>query len=82
MTPQEVIGFCEKFIFDDRLSNKEILFIKTALEKQIPKKPVVDEYTGIYFCPCCNCGTEDIEGNNWDDDYCRNCGQAIDWSDD
>lgn len=46
-----------------------------ALEKQIPKKlPIVEE---LYHCP--NCGEKDavLQGDN----YCFNCGQALDWSD-
>jgi len=44
-----------------------------ALEKQMPKKPIVtskgeEEYSG---CPVCN---EFVF-----DDYCQCCGQAIDW---
>lgn len=45
-----------------------------ALEKQIPKKPVkriVEKWT-YYHCPIC----EDITLR----DYCGNCGQALDWS--
>lgn len=47
----------------------------SALEKQIPKKlPIVEE---LYHCP--NCGEKDavLQGDN----YCFNCGQALDWSD-
>lgn len=57
-----------------------------AMEKQIPKKPTSIDYKkyidtvknalylkGAYWCPNCEhvvkCGT-----------YCRDCGQAIDWS--
>lgn len=54
-----------------------------ALEKQIPKKPVVvdedyifekDEWEKDYECP--NCGNPYI-----DDSYCSCCGQKLDWSD-
>ena len=46
-----------------------------ALEKQIPKRlHIVDE---LYHCP--RCGEKDavLQGDN----YCFNCGQALDWSD-
>lgn len=49
---------------------------KEALEKQIPKKPYLDNDNGIYekeYCPACN---RSLFPN---DPYCR-CGQAIDWS--
>jgi hypothetical protein len=44
-----------------------------AMEKQMPKKPIVtskgeEEYSG---CPVCNKFVFD--------DYCQCCGQAIDW---
>lgn len=51
-----------------------------ALKKQLPKKPVLDAVfpSGVkwYFCPTCkHIITEQT------DKYCRNCGQALDWSD-
>lgn len=64
--------------------------IKSALEKQIPKKPTphkveVDKIkignanwckgTTVYKCPCCNELISRIY------DYCYKCGQALDWSD-
>ena len=51
-----------------------------ALEKQIPKKPVLDVIfpSGLkwYFCP--TCGKNGIVGIN---KHCSDCGQALDWSD-
>ena len=57
----------------------------SALEKQIPKKPIFWEYRTIespipnddwgYECPCC--GNRDID---YPEHHCE-CGQAIDWSD-
>ena len=47
-----------------------------ALEKQIPKKPYLDNDNGIYekeYCPTCH---RSLFPN---DDHCI-CGQAIDWS--
>ena len=61
-----------------------------ALEKQIPKKPTPHivkverlkignarwgKGTTVYKCPCCNNFISRLY------DYCFNCGQAIDWSD-
>jgi hypothetical protein len=56
-----------------------------ALEKQIPKKPDLeaDGYADgqlvydTWICPCCG---EYYEVDYDDYDYCPNCGQAIDWS--
>ena len=52
----------------------------SALEKQIPKKPLLDCIfpSGVkwYLCPACNHnGIEKVGG------YCHACGQALDWSD-
>lgn len=46
-----------------------------ALEKQIPKKPDFTEDKEFALCPCCN-------GNGLADkqEYCDNCGQKLDWS--
>ena len=46
----------------------------SALEKQIPKKPDLDD--GVY-CPCC---LHEFKVH-YATRYCTNCGQAIDWSD-
>lgn len=59
----------------------------SALEKQIPKKPIIrkEEYSAFYDCPCCGryfvskidgelCGGQKY-------DYCFKCGTKIDWSD-
>lgn len=55
----------------------EVLDIaKEAIEKQIPKKPYLDNDNGIYekeYCPACN---RSLFPN---DPYCR-CGQKLDWS--
>ncbi|MBQ2397461.1 MAG: hypothetical protein II304_10605 [Bacteroidales bacterium] len=55
--------------------------IDIALEKQIPKKPIIhgvrdrDINTISYTCPICN-------KHIWiTEDYCKHCGQALDWSD-
>lgn len=58
-----------------------------ALEKQIPKKPTYDgdgyapDGTFVWdewLCPCCG---ERYEVDYDDYDYCPNCGQKLDWSD-
>ena len=57
------------------------LSIKSAIEKQIPKKPL--NPCGRYYgkakggnCPICGAGTNSVTYT-----YCRKCGQALDWSD-
>ena len=65
-----------------------ILAVKSALEKQIPKKVTVRKigYKLLdYICPCCTykqisqCGGEWVAGQKYK--YCSHCGQALDWSD-
>ena len=58
----------------------DIMSVLSALEKQIPKKTTKRQYvpngTLIYgHCPNCDWFTENFFK------YCRNCGQALDWSD-
>ena len=60
------------------LNEKAIIF---ALEKQIPKKPIIHGYregreinTISFTCPNCN---KHIGREN----FCKHCGQALDWSD-
>ena len=56
-------------------------FVISALEKQIPKKPILDTIfpSGVkwYFCPACKHNGIEKTGA-----YCHNCGQALDWGDD
>lgn len=57
---------------------------KSALEKQIPKKPIEKEVIGVSMsgykykgqCPKCSLTVSQFLGN-----YCHHCGQALDWSD-
>ena len=80
MTPQEAIKNIEIAIAEvewEYPMQYAIAFeiaIK-ALEKQISKKPA--DYDGkikVGFCPDC----ESVVTS----DFCDNCGQALDWSDD
>ena len=52
-----------------------------ALEKQIPKKVVMER--NIYLCPHCGASAETDCGDDMLDyrlNYCDNCGQKLDWS--
>lgn len=57
-----------------------------ALEKQIPKKPdyIADGYADGLLCydyaQCPICGHDFEYGiNDWECDYCSDCGQKLDW---
>ena len=56
----------------DTIENSTIII--EALEKQLPKKPVLKRkaYGGIMVCPIC-------EVSDYGK-YCRVCGQKLDWS--
>ena len=91
MTPIEALDWCEQFtdnLVIVRVDTKRrtlglqaMQTCKSALEKQIPKKPTIHGYregreinTISYTCPVCN---KHISREN----YCKHCGQALDWSD-
>ena len=65
-----------------QVSNLVIYTAISALEKQIPKKPILDTIfpSGVKWwrCPVCN---KIIVGciANRPQKYCSNCGQALDW---
>ncbi|HZK34153.1 MAG TPA: hypothetical protein VFD33_02430 [Bacillota bacterium] len=53
-----------------------------ALEKKIPKKPEKQDENCLE-CPNCDSflafESEVRDDTSYQDEYCRNCGQAIDW---
>ena len=52
-----------------------------ALEKQIPKKPIKKERSGIVYCVCGNfIGYKSPKNGKIPFKYCPNCGQKLDWS--
>lgn len=65
-----------------------IRFAISAIEKQIPKKPIRHTAWEDFKCPTCG-STEirpyDTEYREYDKDcefeYCSDCGQKLDWSD-
>ena len=64
--------------------------VRRALEKQIPKKPLIDpKWIFSLQCPCCRAEIADTE-HRWEKRrehlkatmfFCTYCGQALDWSD-
>ena len=88
MTPKEAIEIVEnekpccgeKLIFTEEERYEALNMAISALEKQIPKKPIslgedIDRDVGQ--CPNC----KEIIDTYEDYKYCSDCGQAIDWSD-
>lgn len=54
-----------------------------ALEKQVPKKPYKSYGMPVNGYPYYKCVCNDCEYalDEYKDDFCPNCGQAIDWED-
>ena len=65
-------------------TTEEMQTVISALEKQIPKKPILDTIflSGIKWwrCPVCNKKIVGYIGGR-PQKYCDDCGQALDWSD-
>ena len=58
--------------------------IKSAIEKQIPKRPKIDSWSAA-LCPFCGSQLSELVGDGYykhytSEKYC-NCGQLLDWSD-
>ena len=73
-------------LYNIPLKNMELII--NALEKQIPKKPEyeADGYADgklVYdYAKCPICGHDFEYGiNDWCCEYCSDCGQKLDWSD-
>ena len=63
----------QEFYYSDEFS-KVIDIAINAIEKQIPKKPIYDNYHRAgYRCPNCN------NINPWGYKHCKHCGQKLDW---
>lgn len=73
MTTKEALEILYKGIAPNPTANNECIELcKKTLEKQIPKKP---SETDKARCICCACVVKR------DERFCKNCGQALDWSD-
>ena len=105
MTPEEAIDYLLDPIGKREKHDDAIRMAIDALQKQMPKKPVMDyqfpeklreviERTNIDLaksktecCPVCGRPLEVSKfvqsktGLRFGNLYCKNCGQAIDWSD-
>lgn len=82
----ESIDYCFK-CDNDRIptTQEELHTIKEALEKQIPKKPLKQEFDFFDFrfiCPKCKQPiARYFNRKEYKPRYCDNCGKALDWSD-
>ncbi len=82
MTPEEAIKCLDLIsVLDAPGLKKGLEMAKEALEKQIPKKPIISEeqhirYVTTFECPACNGKFTGFGVAK----YCYRCGQAIDWS--
>ena len=65
-------------------TTEEMKIAISALEKQIPKKPIDNRYPWA-ICPNCG-GSVNLKNiqehiHNEEASHCEHCGQALDWSD-
>ena len=90
MTCKEAHKFLEikqrEITIKRHLYNEQVIEINglaiEALEKQIPKKPKRDkEYSLGRVCPKCHDYLGNVQFITHHCNYCKNCGQALDWSD-
>ena len=102
MTESEAIKICNTIGFATSFSNPKGVPLNTtkeelteamrmsiqALEKQIPKKPIIKQgkYCNAYHCPVCNGYIRSINTRIEvildENIFCGVCGQKLDWSDD
>lgn len=65
------------------IGGKSLDIAISAIEKQIPKKPLnIEEtkYKVSYKCPVCRTvHVNEWCGTNWKLPFCSICGQALDW---
>lgn len=68
----------KKYLKDHNICDEEEIDIAIeALEKSIPKKPIMikDRAETYYICSEC-----EWEVDKFDDNYCSDCGQKLDWA--
>ena len=90
MTAQEALSLLNDMEFDKNYQGVQeytemLIVCKEALEKQIPKKPKYEDVDNIYDAikrTCTACGDVCMvsKGAKPYEHYCRQCGKALDWS--
>lgn len=83
MTVKEALEILCKGIAPNPTANNEcIKLCKSALGKQIPKKPIEDGYYDEpCVCPTCGGDVTNMADNDYHFQHCHYCGQKLDWSD-
>ena len=93
MTNQEANALVDdfSFVYKGKSISKKMLIecrkvIHKALEKQIPKKLKVEKvgrFGLAFICPSCESQVamiwDSVLQGKYEQDYCDNCGQALDW---
>lgn len=82
---QEAFKYFVSSLHESEHESEDIKALRELCEKATPKKPSYegDGYSDghivldTWICPCCG---KDYEVDYEEYDYCPNCGQAIDWS--
>ena len=75
MTESEAIDLLIGQLTFNQLNREATHMAIKALEQQIAKKPIYDNYHSAgYRCPNCN------NTNPWGYEHCKYCGQKLDWS--
>ena len=91
MTEQEAIECLmadKEYLTDMNVCDGEEMDVAIkAIEKQIPKKPIINigdtDKDRLACCPACDSNVAWTYNGFWrkgNPKYCRFCGQAIDWS--
>ena len=89
MTKQEALEIITNIVQRQNVTKENDLALsiaQKALEKQIPKKPVLQEYDFFdvrLVCPKCKKPIVNLKNQTeYKLNFCHYCGQALDWSDD
>ena len=73
MTYEEALQKIKHRMFETIETDEDWIAIE-CIEKQIPKKPISDYRYRPKICPFCHDFLENYQN------FCDNCGQRIDWS--
>lgn len=71
----------EPYATVDFMTEEDYTFMKNAIQKQIPQKPI-GKHTD-YKCSICGRRVRSGKGSSsrGQDSFCQRCGQKLDWSD-